>query len=1103
MIDSELPFSYDKICTNVLHTLSEYDQYEAKIPRKEIEQSLNKMYQKQGRIREKLDIAESNAIDIVDNWESFNQWFHILKDTNKEMDHKEKEDETELGRLRLAFSSNANQLKSLEGDILSCCRKLPDTKESPQVIRLKCVYSNAKEYLNERSQVLSDITNELKEADDKYDKNQKENISLTQQNDEFQKQLDLFSNSESFKLVQDARKHILVEKEWNEKKSKLLTEIENSTKELENYLGNKDQSLRNLVLESNKQDQEAARLQLKYNEMMQDVINEGNISNTNRSTVMKQLNIELERLKQNQLRKESNITRSEVRTLKNKGDRLVSKLKMEISNSSRTFSQTIAKLTEPKPNTNSNIEKKSISNNAPRFKNFKGKKKKSTSKSPKKRKIPTPPAPKEPPPRVYSLQELALMKLQEDKEKYTLFLQSKFEPEIDELKQFLERKVNIHKELLQQELSAILNSDKRQREILMANKVRIQQRISEKDIEISSLNAELATFEDMTRDYQLNCIQLEKKNEELRKRSLEIIDPSKFIEIRKNIESLDSFISQTKEYIEILNTKMDDKIEASNQNKSKIHDIDNLKNVKLLPRSKSINDIHLLDQQKFTRKPKDEIKKERKTRTESSLSFLSQFQQSKQINLPKVDFSKPVLSSPTVSTNPTPQIMTYVAPTQPIGQIELIEPTKGITKSVNIDEKSQITSKENNENIFIENCTYNTVNEKQETEIEHLVITNNSKEEEEDKDQLTLSTPHFNEFISSSSMSSTSSKLFNPNTNSESTVNDQSNQPKPPSVSSPTQEEEEKPEIITKVESENPSINVTQPPHCQASKPKSQLQHQIQPPKDELHFIRKAPTFQADMRAFTIEARVSTTTTTANQTAISTSSSSSNPSTPPASPKSHQHSKPPQIQTSSSKPRFILNTLPTKSPRDETCQEPDSNTKMIEQSTDSYRIISGSDSLQLQEGKPHVKKPLQRSIKKSQKKQSDQLVLLSVTPMSLSNQNENVQSNTNECYVKQECQTVSASDKKRGKSASKEKRFTIYTSNDDKNAYQPIIFGQRRRAMMQIDSGKESNYSAFGKRSMTESQRIGGKVRVTKQKRGKSVTKSFSSVSVKVTKLQK
>ena len=77
--------------------------------------------------------------------------------------------------------------------------------------------------------------------------------------------------------------------------------------------------------------------------MMQDVINEGNISNTNRSTVMKQLNIELERLKQNQLRKESNITRSETRMLKNKGDRLVSKLKMEISNSSRTFSQSISK----------------------------------------------------------------------------------------------------------------------------------------------------------------------------------------------------------------------------------------------------------------------------------------------------------------------------------------------------------------------------------------------------------------------------------------------------------------------------------------------------------------------------------------------------------------------------------------------------------------------------------------------------------------------------------------------------------------------------------------------------------------------------------------
>lgn len=1086
MLNSEFPISYDNICMNVRHTLLDYENYEANIPRKEIEQSLNKMYSKQDKIREKLDIAESNAMGIVGEWESFNQWFSVLKESNEEMEHKEKDDETELGRLRLAFSSNANQLKSLEGDILCCCRKLPDTKESPQVIRLKCVYSKAKEYFTERSQVLSEIDEEMKIAEEKFEDASKENSTLTEQNSQFEKQLALFSNSESFKLVQDARKHILIKKEWSEKKSKLMSDIQNSTKELENYLGNKDQSLRNLVLEGNKQDQEASKLQSKYNEMIQDIINEDNISNTNRATVMKQLHIELDRLKQNQLRKESNITRNEVRTLKNKGDRLVSKMKMEVSNSSRTFSQALSKLTEPKPITDSNPEKIA---NFSRFRNVKGKRKK---KSPKKKDSL---APKEPPPRVYSLQELAMMKLQEDKEKYALFLKSKFEPEINELRGFLERKINIHDELLQQELSEILAADKRQRDILMANKIRIQQRISEKEIEISSLNTELATFEDMVRDYQQNCVSLEKKNEELKKKSLEIIDPSKFIELRKNIESLDSFIEHTKEYINFLNAKMEDRIENSNQTKSGVKYTDNISYAKNLPRSKSMNDILHADQKAF-KKPKVETKK---PRVDSALLLAS---------LSKYE-SKPAK----ISTEPKAPVKSeqtrsiQSSTTEKVESIEKVEITLRsinsnvfannsrddfvVASTINTKKDDRITNViNNNDRVVIE-----TKIEQKETEKQVCLVAENAaasvgdKEEidkkvessfapkepsKSEKEEENETTHHFTRFAAIES--STVNELHSheiiakkaPSAQPQEKEQKEAIQPPLEQIIVVNNKEEEAdlvvPESITKVQTEEPQLNVTQPPSCQAStsKPQSQLQMPIQPPLEQADFIRKAPTLGTDMRAFTIEARVS----------------------PPTS----QTGRRVPTQQTQIPNNFLLNAS---SRSIEVEHEINVYQKMIDQSTDTYKMVGESEKLQL-----HERKPRKMTKKTKQQKNADPLVLFSVTPL---NQSSNLKTsmNVNSAQInKFDGQVVSVGNltarRKRGVSATplnnvplrKENRFMIYAAGEQQSK-KPIVFGARRRAMIESDNNENVYSNCINKVSIRK-QKINNKVNITTQKRRNS-----------------
>lgn len=581
---TEFAGNYDRICCNVRQALSTYNNYKSNFPQSQIDESIHNLQKKQAKVNQELDSSESNILDNLGKWQSLNEWFTNIRQDNLQMKKKSEEEKYQLTKLRLAFASNASQLKSLEGDVIHCCRKLPDITESTEYLRLKSIQQKSQEQLNQRKQVLSEITADCELATSKYDSVVKENANLTEKNSEFQEQLAIFNNPESFQQIQDARKHNLLEQDWANKKQQILKEIEEGQAQLESYSGDKDQSYRNLMLESSKQDQMANRLQLKYAEAIQEVINENSISTTTIATAMKQLMIELERQQTLQLTKESNVTRNETRLLKNKADRQISKFKSEVGNSSRGLIQSLSKLQEQKA---SAASAPSIVHN-PR--NIKKKKRKAQKK--KTNVTETPVVPPQPP-RVYTLLELADMKLDEEKVKYLELLSSKFTPEISELQNFLERKIQIHQELLNAELSHIFDADKRQRDLLTANYTRMQQKILEKNIELSALHTNIATLDDMVRDYQNECDIYEKKNNEYKQKSLEIANTAKCIEIRKTVESLDLFLNSANDYINRINTKINETMESSNSNSiqksTNLYDMHNHH----LRRSNSTNNLQL------------------------------------------------------------------------------------------------------------------------------------------------------------------------------------------------------------------------------------------------------------------------------------------------------------------------------------------------------------------------------------------------------------------------------------------------------------------------------------------------------------------------------
>ena len=552
------PVFFERICSNVIDELDKYENYKKNESKDEADKSLSLLRSKQKRIMSQIDSTETHAVENLSEWESLTQWFEGLKIENEQMEIQENDESELVMKMRLAFSSNANRLKSLYEDVIHCLRKLPDTHESPQFIRLKLMKKNMQDYLAKREKILEKANYEVEEAIANYKTVENQNNELIKQNDEIQKQLETFQSSESFQLVQDARKHMLLENEWKEKKVALEENVQNVKNELANY-GEKDKSFRKLSIKNRKQIAEEEKLKIKQEELLQELNSEITISSSNIEAVMKQLNIEMQSIRTQQLTRLANETRNIINVQKNKGDRNVAKIKAEISHNARSLTQMLSKLTEPKKN-------KPIVSPSSTPKTEK-KRKILKKKGLKRKKIKKNAAIKEPE-LVLSLFEQGMNLIIQDQEQYKDFLKTRFDLEIKELNDILTQKTNIIQEQTDHDIDNINNNHKKFKELLEADKQRIFQRILEKDIEISALNMKLVTLEDLVKDYQNHFDTLEKENEVLNKKALELAQNSNFVDLRKEIEKYDQFLNLLNSYICMISENIQDEMNKSQQKAS-------------------------------------------------------------------------------------------------------------------------------------------------------------------------------------------------------------------------------------------------------------------------------------------------------------------------------------------------------------------------------------------------------------------------------------------------------------------------------------------------------------------------------------------------------
>ncbi|OHS97574.1 hypothetical protein TRFO_36184 [Tritrichomonas foetus] len=548
--------SYDAICTNVRKTLSHYDDFCASLNYDEINNSTFRLKSQQSRVLDKLSASESHISEGLSDWEGLHQWIDEIKNSNLEMEKFVNQEDDFVVKLRLAFSNNASQMKSLRDDVIHCLRALPDARESPQLVRLKLLRDKLLQHHAEREEVLSNAKSGAQAAKEKVQSSQFENDRLTKEDETLVSQLDTLKGPQAHRLVQDARKHRLLLEEWPEKKKKMEDSISSLLGELHAFSG-RDAALRRLAIELARCENDENRLKEKYSEACRETVADAASAEADSNAAMKQLRVEMESLRAQLIAKESGESRKLARLAHNRGERLLARAKTEASAKARTLAQVLAKLAEPKKksgmagNQTSNL--KSIHASKKSFRHKKTTKKQSKLKNQSEEECS----------KHKTLFEMASDVLQKDHEKSIDDLKKRFDSEIEELGSILSRKNGITGELMEHELTEISEEGARKTAFLEAARARAIQRIGERDLELISVNSRVVTCEGVVADTAAHFAELRSKNEELRRIQLCVADEAKFASVRKEIEETEKFVHAANELAEALSRISVEKIEKA------------------------------------------------------------------------------------------------------------------------------------------------------------------------------------------------------------------------------------------------------------------------------------------------------------------------------------------------------------------------------------------------------------------------------------------------------------------------------------------------------------------------------------------------------------
>lgn len=513
------PEIYSDICHNFMKDVKTFDEHNNEYLQRDIQISTERLAVSKQYVMGAISQAERGNFECNSEFETFVNWVNVLKTQQSIMKDIDKEEEQSIGQFMLAFRDNMGRLNSLKTDLPSLLRSMIDSRETSALIRLTQLFSQTERECQSRKSMLETILREVDKANVKYRSVLAENQRLEAENNKTQHDLITFTSSESFKMIQQSRRHKLISEEWKDKKVQLHQQIEDTQHELDQY-AQKDKVMAQVNKELAQNDIELARLQERYNEEIRMLGEEDNISTQTHEIMLNQLQKELQLNRAASLAKEKEKTRKMLKHQKVVGDKKYMNFKKELSTNIHELQ--------------ANLKKRREENQQPSKSNQKGKKGKQVEKKPE--------APPVSPRNAEIAKNLRQMQLiGESHIAGVVTVRNSIEAEIEEMRACITRFHEHATVILAKKLHDIKLANDKIKDTLQANKERLNQRIAERNLELYSVNARVNTFEGVVGDFDVQLDQSQEDNKSLTEKSLEHLNTGIFAPIRDEIVAIQNF----------------------------------------------------------------------------------------------------------------------------------------------------------------------------------------------------------------------------------------------------------------------------------------------------------------------------------------------------------------------------------------------------------------------------------------------------------------------------------------------------------------------------------------------------------------------------------
>ena len=502
---------FQKIFNHIANDLDVYEhqikEIDSKFTEKQKELVQNSLTDLDARIRKSAQ-ASYNQYRVVEDLEYWISNVISKQQTKINGIGDSTEDDSSMAAFILQFYTNKSTLRSLQNDLILKLRKTIKEKESQETQRMKVIKKNLENELEIRKGVLSQLDKECRSAEEKYNEVIKENDHYSKEMLRADEQLAIFNSSDSFMVVQQARKSRLIENDWVKRISSLHDQINAVSEDIEKFK-HPEQYLPELKKTSAAQDLELNKLETQYSDDMALVTREISATMSTHKSLEDIMMKDLKQARDSLLKEERRSTAADLKRAKIYGERFISSY-----NKTRTANQKA-------------IEK-----------NFKR--------------------------REITKEEVTKI-VTEDHMRDVSEMKAILTNMENELREIIERQYHNVSGLFEFKMSALKSDIEKKHAALVANKERIQEKLLDKSIELDSVERQLAPTESLYNDL------LKYYNEKTAKKQ-EMIDKIKNMNERARlyqkltndeIEKCGNFISNAKYITVLLRKKLKESMRKS------------------------------------------------------------------------------------------------------------------------------------------------------------------------------------------------------------------------------------------------------------------------------------------------------------------------------------------------------------------------------------------------------------------------------------------------------------------------------------------------------------------------------------------------------------